>query len=235
MHNILTVRDDADHTRYRRLLNHAFSEKALQEQSPLIKKYVDLLISRLHEHAGDGPQDMVKWFNFVAFDIIGDLALGESFGCLETSELHPWVSFLFSSFKTASLLTAARKFPPFQSILLKLVPKRLVEERIRHSKHTREKVLKRMQMGQERGDFMSNVLRHNDKEVSILGPRVRRSELMSWIDWHDRRRNNPDFRHSPTSWQRDNSHTPRSRHILLVEKPGNFGEAENRNQNYFQI
>lgn len=162
------MRDDADHARYRRLLNHAFSEKALRDQGPLIKKYVDLLMARLHEKVEEaGAQDMVKWFNFVAFDIIGDLALGESFSCLETSELHPWVSFLYSSFKTAAFLTVSRKFPPFQWLLLKLMPKRLMEERMKHTAATREKVLKRMRMGEERGDFMSGVLRHNDKEVSF--------------------------------------------------------------------
>lgn len=32
VHNILTVKDDGDHARYRRLLAHAFSERALREQ-----------------------------------------------------------------------------------------------------------------------------------------------------------------------------------------------------------
>lgn len=56
VHSILTVVDDADNSRYRRLLNHAFSEKALQEQAPLLKKYFDLLLSRLRANADDGPK-----------------------------------------------------------------------------------------------------------------------------------------------------------------------------------
>ncbi|TVY67409.1 Cytochrome P450 monooxygenase aclL [Lachnellula suecica] len=165
--SILTVINEDDHTRYRHLLSHAFSEKALQEQSPLIKKYVDLLIARLHENAGDEAQDMTAWFNFVAFDIIGDLSLGESFGCLQNSEYHPWVSFLFSSFKVVTFFGAARRFPPFASLLLLLVPKHLVKARNQHRDFTREKVLKRIDMGTERGDFMSNVLKHNDKETGM--------------------------------------------------------------------
>lgn len=87
VHSILTVRDDADRWGYRRLFSHAFSDKALQEQAPLLEKYVDLLMRRLRE--ADGPQNMIYWYNFVAFDIIGDLTLGESFDCLQGERIHP--------------------------------------------------------------------------------------------------------------------------------------------------
>lgn len=39
------ISDDADHSRMRRLVSHAFSTQALLEQGPLIMKYVNLLIS----------------------------------------------------------------------------------------------------------------------------------------------------------------------------------------------
>lgn len=66
MHSILSAIDDADHSRYRRLFNHAFSEKALQEQAPLLKKYIDLLMVRLYANADEVAQDMVAWFNWIA-------------------------------------------------------------------------------------------------------------------------------------------------------------------------
>ena len=31
--------------------------------------------------------DMTKWFEMVAFDILGEMAFGESFGCIEQSLL----------------------------------------------------------------------------------------------------------------------------------------------------
>lgn len=99
------------------------------------------------------------------FDIIGDLSLGESFGCLQESNYHPWVSFLFNSFKAATFLGATRSFPTLTKILVRLVPKDLIQARIQHSEYTAEKVVKRRSMGAERGDFMSNVLRNNEKEV----------------------------------------------------------------------
>lgn len=69
--SILIVKSDVEHSRMRRVLAHAFSEKAVREQEPLIQEYVDLLMSSLHEAADEGPQNMVSWYEFVAFDIMG--------------------------------------------------------------------------------------------------------------------------------------------------------------------
>ena len=49
-----------NHSRYQRLLAHAFSGKGLREQEPLIRKYVDLLIERLHQYSAEGAQSMVS-------------------------------------------------------------------------------------------------------------------------------------------------------------------------------
>ena len=166
--SILTAVDPYEHSRHRRLLSHAFSDKALREQEPLIKNYVDLLMARLHQNAEQGAQDMVSWFNFTAFDIIGDLTMGESFGCLQDSKYHPWVSFLFKHFKFSAFLTEARAFPPLSTILSWLIPKELVQSRMKHTAFTRAKIEKRMEMGTARHDFMSNVLSHMDKEVRII-------------------------------------------------------------------
>ncbi|CCU75987.1 putative benzoate 4-monooxygenase cytochrome P450 [Blumeria hordei DH14] len=76
---------DADHRRIRRIQNHMFSEKAIAGQEPLIKTYTDLLISILREKASNPSTsvvNLVDWYNYTTFDIIGELAFGESFECL---------------------------------------------------------------------------------------------------------------------------------------------------------
>ena len=50
IHSILSA-NDADHARYRRLLSHAFSEKALRQQEDLIQSYIALLVQRLRTRA----------------------------------------------------------------------------------------------------------------------------------------------------------------------------------------
>jgi cytochrome P450 len=56
--------DDEAHSRGRRILSHAFSEKALAEQEPLLQRFVNMLINELREIAAsnDGPQDIADWY-----------------------------------------------------------------------------------------------------------------------------------------------------------------------------
>ena len=59
----IIVANDADHTRFRRVLSHAFSEKALAQQEVLLQGYVDLLVNRLKEVISkeSGSQNMCDW------------------------------------------------------------------------------------------------------------------------------------------------------------------------------
>jgi cytochrome P450 len=167
VHSILTTPSDADHARYRRLLAHGFSEKAMREQEPLIKGYVDLLIQRLREHAKDGPQDMVAWYNWTTFDLIGDLTFNEPFSCLENATYHPWIEFVFGGVKAAQLLSQARKFPLFRSILMFLFRKKLIAARLKGAEFTKAKVDHRIRAETDRLDFLGYVLRHEGKDVGM--------------------------------------------------------------------
>ncbi|KAJ5414635.1 hypothetical protein N7509_001262 [Penicillium cosmopolitanum] len=83
--------NNADHSRFRRALSHAFSAKGLQVQEPILRGYVDKLIQRLEEIAASPNPvvNIVKWYNLTTFDLIGDLAFGEPFGGLDSLEYHP--------------------------------------------------------------------------------------------------------------------------------------------------
>jgi hypothetical protein len=54
------------------------------EQEHILQGYVDKFIEKLRELSHTNkPANMVSWYNFCTFDIIGDLSFGEPFGCLE--------------------------------------------------------------------------------------------------------------------------------------------------------
>lgn len=75
--------NDADHARQRRALSHAFSTKALLEQEYIVKNYVEVFSDKMKEFSQKGELvNVTDWFAFTTFDIIGELALGEPFGCL---------------------------------------------------------------------------------------------------------------------------------------------------------
>lgn len=58
------------HRRLRRQLAHAFSDASMYEQEPVVKKYVDLLCTRLGEKAATGESfDIIRWLNFTTFDV----------------------------------------------------------------------------------------------------------------------------------------------------------------------
>ncbi|KAJ5804831.1 hypothetical protein N7474_010697 [Penicillium riverlandense] len=149
------------HTRYRRSLAHGFSESSLQKQEVIVKGYMDLLIQRLHELSTPGSTvvDMTNWYNYTTFDIIGDLAFGESFGCLENSKYHFWVSVIFSHFRTAAWANIMRRLPFGRYLMKWIVPKKIQEKKAQN-KMTHEKVQARISSGDNgRPDFLSNVLK----------------------------------------------------------------------------
>jgi cytochrome P450 len=104
----LTMADTENHARLRKAMNPAFSSRALASQEPILQQNVELFLEKLHDHATRGLQlDLRLWYNYITFDMIGDLAFGESFGCLDSSKFHAWVQFVVDYFYVATLLQQA--------------------------------------------------------------------------------------------------------------------------------
>ncbi|KAJ6112030.1 hypothetical protein N7523_008091 [Penicillium sp. IBT 18751x] len=166
--------NDVDHSRMRRLLSHAFSDSSLRGQEPIIRSYVDLLIRRLQENAEAGKQvlDMVSWYNFTTFDIIGDLAFGEPFDCLKNSTYHQWVSIVLSSIKFGAYTNVARRFPGWKTLSKLITPQKVSDQRNMHMQLTKEKVQGRLMKTNERPDFFANILRHKDTEKGFSIPEM---------------------------------------------------------------
>ncbi|EEY20411.1 isotrichodermin C-15 hydroxylase [Verticillium alfalfae VaMs.102] len=108
-HNIISSTIE-DHRGLRRSLAHGFSDKAMREQEPIIGRYVDLLMLRLHGLCGAAAEgtaavvDLKNYYNWTTFDAIGDLVFGESFGCLEANKQHPWVDAILSAVHQGAFL-----------------------------------------------------------------------------------------------------------------------------------
>ncbi|KAK6854491.1 toxin biosynthesis cytochrome P450 monooxygenase [Apiospora arundinis] len=165
--------DEDGHRLMRRLQSPAFSDKALRSQERVIKGYVDLLIQKLHGLASDpdtATTDMVAWYNFTTFDIIGDLAFGEPFHCLRDAVWHWWLDAVFDLFQDGVFMRAARRFSwPLPTILAWLfVPKKLVKNRMDQFMFTVERVNRRLQLTTDRPDFLSYILNaEGEKAMSM--------------------------------------------------------------------
>lgn len=144
--------DDDNHARQRRALSHSFSQKALVEQEYIVKRYVDQLIVNMKRMDADNESfNLVNWLNFTTFDIIGDLAFGDPFGCLDMGQFHEWVALIFETVKAGAVEQATRRFAEAgsltQRILFKLIPARVRGYRTQHLRRSREKCMSRLNNG----------------------------------------------------------------------------------------
>ncbi|KAH8655306.1 cytochrome P450 [Xylariales sp. PMI_506] len=148
-----------DHSRMRRLMSHGFSAGSMLQQQPLIQGYVDLLMQRLRENADDSkaPLDISAWFNYTTFDIIGDLAFGEPFGCLRESTLHPWVALIFSGIKIHKISQVFRNYPVLMPLLWFFVPSNLQQQARDSNQLSEERVSKRLALNKPRSDFIESM------------------------------------------------------------------------------
>ncbi|KAL8905670.1 MAG: hypothetical protein Q9207_002484 [Kuettlingeria erythrocarpa] len=161
--------NQSDHSRIRRLYAHAFTDTALLEQSPLLTRYFDLLVSKLKQKI-NGPEqgrvDLMAYYNFTTFDIIGDLTLGEPFGALESGEYHPWIRYyrltdrirdMMGAVKFLGVLRCAAIYPAVKTALafLMIIMPSVNAKRVAHRAFARNKIEQRLDLKTDRKDFMT--------------------------------------------------------------------------------
>ncbi|KAM3512071.1 hypothetical protein MY11210_004268 [Beauveria gryllotalpidicola] len=92
---LFNTRDRAEHSRKRKLISHTFSPKSVGQFEPYIKSCLELFVQQLDKLIDESDKrdengkkeahlDCLPWFNYLAFDMIGDLAFGAPFGMLAT-------------------------------------------------------------------------------------------------------------------------------------------------------
>ena len=74
-------RDPKKHSAMRKNLSAAFSTRALLEQEPIINKCVNEFIDKIGKMQESTTKglNMTKWYEMISFDILGEMAFGESF------------------------------------------------------------------------------------------------------------------------------------------------------------
>ncbi len=96
---------------------------------------------------------------FLAFDVVSDLAFGESFACLRTSSYHPWVSVIVGGIKGSVLMKAGTHYPLLKPAINKLlVSQSMIEKKKYHQQMTAERLDKRLQQSSDRTDFLVKVV-----------------------------------------------------------------------------
>jgi hypothetical protein len=86
--SIGTERDPVLAHQKRALFSAALSAKGLAKQEPVMHKNIDVLVTKVGKLGStENGIDMAKWFIYLGFDILGEMAFGESFGCVQRGKL----------------------------------------------------------------------------------------------------------------------------------------------------
>jgi cytochrome P450 len=159
--NILSAKGP-DHFRFRRAMLPAFTDKSLALQEPIIGGYVDLLVKRLREIADSGPStNMVRWYNYTTFDLIGDLAYGESFKGLEEGKSNNWLDNISNLLKLMPILALMSVSPTLGRILQLLAGSKIRNAQKAHLDNSAALAMRRISRTdqKDRGDFMDAMMR----------------------------------------------------------------------------
>lgn len=85
--SIITTRNKTFHDQRRRIWDHGFSAKALDQYEPQVDHYISLLTDAISQRLGT-PMDVTSWFHYFSFDVMGQLSFGKSFNMLTTGKRH---------------------------------------------------------------------------------------------------------------------------------------------------
>jgi cytochrome P450 len=89
---IFSMLDSKEHSQHRRIQAFNFSEKWIGNMEPQIVRNINMTVAGMkRETESQGHVDVLKWFTFMATDVIGEASFGESFKLLEggkVSDFH---------------------------------------------------------------------------------------------------------------------------------------------------
>lgn len=81
-------RDPQRHAHKKRTLLAAFSSNAIHAQERIVQQVWDTFVSKIGPASRGSPDgiNIVRWIEMATFDALGEMAFGESFGCLDNGE-----------------------------------------------------------------------------------------------------------------------------------------------------
>lgn len=89
MPNIMAEKNEAIHAPLKKILGRCFTSREMKAQESFIQSHVKNLVEKLRvEGARPDGAEVGNWTICYSSDTIGDLALGQSFGSLETGKVY---------------------------------------------------------------------------------------------------------------------------------------------------
>lgn len=86
--------------------------------------------------------NVVDWFEMATFDMLGEMAFGESFGCVESEKHHFWLDLILEHLFEITLLDNMGRIPILDSLTSYVLPWLTTRVRAKHQRYSRAKVQK---------------------------------------------------------------------------------------------
>ncbi|QMW46938.1 hypothetical protein G4B11_010417 [Aspergillus flavus] len=173
-------RNPETHSRMRKSLAAAFSTKALLEQEDIIQGCVNDFIEGIRSQT---TVNVTKWFEMLAFDILGEMAFGESFHCIENRKSHFWCDMIEEHLYFITILDNLRRYPLIAAIGKTILPHLTVSVRNKHTNYSRRKVAHRLQSSSPRADFMSRLIAKVEDEEMEMEELTAHASTLVYLTW----------------------------------------------------
>lgn len=111
--------------------------------------------------------------HFTTFDILGDLAFGKSFKCLEQKQTDPWIKAIFGNVKAGTFVIVLMRYH-LAWLLPYITPRSLLEQSRTNLDRSAQLINDRIKLGTGCGDFWDAVLEKSD---FVKGTGLSREEM----------------------------------------------------------
>lgn len=162
--NIINETDREEHSRMRRMLSFAFSTSNLLENEEVLVRRTTEFIQRIRSvQSTDGRKgfNIVKEFNYVTFNIMGEMSFGDSFDSrLEEQEeyRYHWADVIVDTTYMNDVMRAVCVIPGLFTFLEWFKTDHMKKTLYRHAEYATEHTEARLQKGSTRKDFMYHIL-----------------------------------------------------------------------------
>ncbi|KAI0883025.1 putative cytochrome P450 [Annulohypoxylon maeteangense] len=153
-------RDPKVHASKKKNLLAAFSPRSLTAQESIIQRCTDAFVAKVGplSRKDKAGIDMTKWFEMNAFDLLGEMAFGESFGCVAEEKHHFWIDLILTHLREIVLVDNLRRFRLLAMLGKLLLPSLVTKVRATHQRYSRDKVKSRLESKSSRQDFFTNIV-----------------------------------------------------------------------------
>lgn len=136
----------------------------------VIESHATRLTSRLRNDIGTqsiGGLDIAKYYGYTTLDVMGELALGESFNGLDVDSEHSWVKAFFMGVKFGSMRTSLSRYWPLDMIIGEVIMHVTAKQRQKNLKVGQDMISRRLALGDlgpDKSDLISPVIGKVDSE-----------------------------------------------------------------------